>query len=75
MNLKMEVDKIFLKPGDVVQLRQHELVHSPKMIVLRKETSLFKDSQNLKGIRCRWFTNDFQLQEAVFCTKDLIKIE
>lgn len=71
----MEADKIFLKPGDVVQLRQYELVHSPKMIVLRKETSLFKDSQNLKGIRCRWFTNDFQLQEAVFCTKDLIKIE
>lgn len=75
MNLKMEDEKIYLKPGDCVRLKQHKLVHSPVMVVLRKETSLFKDSQNLKGIRCRWFTNDFQLQEAVFCTKDLIKIE
>lgn len=66
-------DKIFLKPGDVVMLKQK--IHSPKMIVLRKEVSLFKDSPSLKGIRCRWFTNDFQLQEAVFCTKDLIKVE
>lgn len=48
---------------------------SPVMLVLRKETALFKDSQNLKGIRCRWFTTSGLLQEAVFCTKDLIKIE
>lgn len=73
--MQLEDEKIYLKPGDCVKLRQHKLVHSPVMMVLRKETALFKDSQNLKGIRCRWFTNDFQLQEAVFCTKDLIKIE
>jgi hypothetical protein len=45
------------------------------MLVLRKETSLFKDSNNLKGIRCRWFTANNELQEAVFCTKDLILVE
>lgn len=50
-------------------------MHSPVMLVLRKETALFKDSQSLKGIRCRWFTADNQLQEAVFYTKDLIKVE
>lgn len=67
-------DKIYFKPGDCVTLKQHKLMHSPVMLVLRKETALFKDSQSLKGIRCRWFTTDNQLQEAVFCTKDLIKI-
>ena len=67
-------DKMYFKPGDCVRLRQHEHMYSPVMLVLRKETALFKDSQSLKGIRCRWFTSDNQLQEAVFCTKDLIKI-
>lgn len=71
----MEDEKVYLKPGDCVRLKQYKSVHSPIMLVLRKETALFKDNQNLKGIRCRWFTKDFQLQEAVFCTKDLIKIE
>lgn len=68
-------DKLYLKPGDCVRLRQHKLMHSPVMLVLRKETALFKDSNTLKGIRCRWFTDSGLLQEAVFCTKDLIKIE
>jgi hypothetical protein len=45
------------------------------MLVLRKETALFKNNPNLKGIRCRWFTTDFKLQEAVFCTKDLIIVK
>ena len=68
-------DKVYFKPGDCVKLKQHEKMLSPVMLVLRKETALFKDSQNLKGIRCRWFTTSGLLQEAVFCTKDLIKIE
>ena len=48
------------------------------MIVVKKETSLFKhDSKRednrpiLIGIRCRWFTTTGELQEAVFNTKDL----
>ena len=68
-------DKTYFKPGDCVKLKQHEKMFSPIMLVLRKETALFKDSQNLKGIRCRWFTTSGLLQEAVFCTKDLIKVE
>lgn len=45
------------------------------MIVVKKETSLFKHNKDKKsvlmGIRCRWFTNDGTLQEAVFNTKDI----
>lgn len=71
----MEDNKTYLKPGDCVVLRQRKLIPSPVMLVLRKETSLFKDSNNLKGIRCRWFTANNELQEAVFCTKDLMLVE
>jgi hypothetical protein len=48
------------------------------MIVVKKETSLFKhDSRKenkrpiLIGIRCRWFTTTGAMQEAVFNTKDI----
>jgi uncharacterized protein YodC (DUF2158 family) len=45
------------------------------MLVVRKETSMFKkEGDVLRGIRCRWFTKDGNIQEAVFNTKDLIKI-
>ena len=74
----MEETNIFYNPGDLVQLRQN-IPNKPKMIVVRKETSIFKHdikrSQDKKpvliGIRCRWFTTDGSLQEAVFSTKDL----
>lgn len=68
-------DKIFFKPGDCVTLRQCKVMYSPVMLVLRKETALFKDSQGFKGIKCRWFTDSGLLQEAVFNTKDIIKVE
>ena len=48
------------------------------MIVVRKESTIFRDeykNNNLKGIRCRWFTTANELQEAVWNTKDLIKID
>ena len=64
-------------PGDLVTLRQ-ELPNKPVMIVVRKESTIFRDdikNNNLKGIRCRWFTINNELQEAVWNTKDLIKIE
>ena len=57
----MEDIKTYLKPGDCVVLRQRKLIPSPVMLVLRKETSLF--------------TANNELQEAVFCTKDLILVE
>ena len=69
---------VFFNPGQLVTLRQ-ELPNKPIMIVVKKETSLFKhkeeDKKNiLRGIRCRWFTASGELQEAVFNTKDLILI-
>lgn len=75
----MSESKIFLNPGDVVTLRQ-DIPNKPIMLVVRKETSIFKHDkekiQNKKsilvGIRCRWFTSDGTLQEALFSTKDLI---
>lgn len=75
MNQEVNVEeKIYLRPGDCVRLRQHKLMHSPVMLVLRKETALFKDNQSLKGIKCRWFTDSGLMQEAVFNTKDLVLI-
>jgi hypothetical protein len=48
------------------------------MYVLRKKELTFKDAENkskiLQGIICRWFTADGLLQEAVFNTKDLLKV-
>lgn len=63
-------------PGDLVSLRQ-DLPNKPVMIVVRKESTIFRDenrNNSLKGIRCRWFTTNNELQEAVWNTKDLIKI-
>ena len=69
---------IYFNPGDRVQLKQ-DIPNKPTMIVVRKETSIFKHdpkriSDNkpiLIGIKCRWFTKDGTLQEAIFSTKDL----
>lgn len=73
----MEEEKIFFMPGDVVTLRQ-DIPNKPVMLVLKKETSMFKNKQGedsiLRGIKCRWFTVSGELQEAVFNTKDLVRI-
>lgn len=76
----MEITNIYFNPGDVVQLKQN-IPNKPTMLVVKKETLLFKHSRNeddkrsiLKGIRCRWFTSTGELQEAIFNTKDLIKL-
>ena len=70
-------DKIYFLPGDVVSLKQN-IPNKPIMIVVKKETSLLKNKISedniLKGIRCRWFTIDGTLQEAIFSTKDLLKL-
>lgn len=74
MNVNDFDDKIFYKPGDLVELKQ-DLPNKPKMIVVRIERSLIKkENPSLRGLRCRWFTADGHLQEAVFSTKDLIKL-
>ena len=71
-------ENIFYKPGDIVQIKQ-DIPNKPLMIVVKKETSLFKnnmeDKKNvLKGIRCRWFTTTGQLQETVWNTKELVLV-
>ena len=69
-------EKIYFVPGDVVKVRQLE--NAPKMYVLRKKELTFKDREDkdkiLQGIVCRWFTDSGLLQEAVYNTKDLIKL-
>lgn len=71
------MENIFYNPGDIVTLKQ-DIPNKPTMIVIKKETSLFKHDDKkdnkkpiLIGIRCRWFTQDGYLQEAIFNTKDI----
>lgn len=71
------MENIFFNPGDIVTLKQ-DIPNKPTMIVIKKETSLFKHDSVKKdkkpiliGIRCRWFTTDGYLQESIFNTKDL----
>lgn len=68
-------EKIFFMPGDLVTLKQ-SLPNKPVMLVIKKESYTFRNKEitTLRGIRCRWFTKDGYLQEAVFNTKDLIKL-
>lgn len=71
-------DKTYFCAGDVVQLKQ-DIPNKPIMLVVRKETSIFKHDQKrisdkkpiLIGIKCRWFTTDGTMQEAIFNTKDI----
>ena len=58
----MDEEKIYFMPGDLVTLKQ-ELPNAPTMIVVKKETSTFKNlgvetQSSLRGIKCRWFTKD-----------------
>lgn len=78
----MEETNIYFNPGDRVTLKQ-DIPNKPIMLVVRKETSIFKhDIKRLQdkkpiliGIRCRWFTTEGLLQEAIFSTKDLLLLE
>lgn len=77
-------EKIYFMPGDVVTLKQ-DIPHKPVMIVVKKETMTIRTHRTegvpnvsedyFKGIRCRWFSTEGVLQEAIYNTKDLIKIE
>ena len=73
----MEEDRVYFMPGDMVTLRQ-DIPNKPIMLVVKKETSMFKNKNQedniLRGIKCRWFTTSGQVQESVFNTKDLIKL-
>lgn len=69
----MEENKVYFKAGDIVTLNKN-IPNKPIMMVIRKESRIFKkqdDSNNLRGIRCIWFTVNGELQEGVFNTKDI----
>lgn len=72
-------NKIYFMPGDMVTLKQ-DLPNKPVMIVVKRETMTFRPSKEdskedyFIGIRCRWFTKDNTLQEAIFNTKDILKV-
>jgi uncharacterized protein YodC (DUF2158 family) len=68
-------DKVFFNPGDVVILK-HDISNRPRMVVMEKVTRnmISKDGEKdslFIGIKCRWFTSDMRLQEAIWSTKDL----
>lgn len=70
-------DKIYFMPGDVVTLKQ-EIPNKPIMVVVSKATSFLRSkdekASHFKGMKCRWFATDLTLQEAIFNTKDLLKV-
>ena len=66
-------EKYYFQPGDVVTLKQ-ELPNKPVMMVVGKKELMIRKDNFFKGIICRWFTKNGELQENVFNTKDLILI-
>ncbi len=70
-------EKVFFYPGDVVTIRQ-DIPNKPTMLVVKKQTMTIRDGENkqqvLRGIVCKWFTTTGELQEALFSSKDLIKL-
>lgn len=70
-------EKIYFMPGDIVTIKQN-IPNRPTMIVIKKEINIFKNKDEkepiLRGIKCRWFTKELEIQEAIFNTKDLIKL-
>lgn len=70
-------EKIYFQPGDICIMKQ-DIPNKPKMVVVRIERSIMKNMDGkdyLRGVRCRWYSSDQKLQEAVFSTKDLLLIK
>lgn len=82
------MEMIFFKAGELVELRV-DLPYKPVMVVKAVKKSKLRNTivsstdtkpsqepkSTLIGISCFWFTADYQYQEAVFNTKDLIKLK
>lgn len=70
----------FYAPGDLVKVR-HNIDFVPAMWVVEKISRNIrnKDTGEMEtmflGIKCRWFNSNGDLQEAIFNTKDLKKVE
>lgn len=71
------MEKQYFLPGDVVTLKQN-ISNVPTMYVIKKVTKIIKDNNIntdfFQGILCRWFMDNGMMQEAIFNTKDLIKL-
>ena len=73
-------DMRYYAPGDLVRVR-HNIDYVPDMWVVEKVSRNIKnkDTNEIEtmflGIKCRWFNAQGDLQEAVFNTKDLKKVE
>ena len=69
-------EKVLFSPGDVVKLNK-DLDFSPKMLVLGRSYTEGYDKETretqkrFEGIRCGWFTKDYQWVTASFNFKDL----
>ena len=68
-------EKTYFAPGQLVKLKQ-DIPNSPVMLVYKVERNIirnrdFNKNDLLRGIKCRWFTDNGFLQEAIFSTKDL----
>lgn len=71
------IEKVFFTPGQMVKLKQ-DLPNAPIMVVYKIERSIMRNTNGrdfLRGCKCRWFTSDGRLQEALFSTKDLQLID
>ena len=74
----IDEEKVFFQAGDVVTIKQN-IRNKPEMIIVQNKTLTIKPkdgdvSNFFKGFICRWFTSTGELQEALFNTKDLIKL-
>lgn len=82
MNMNMEIrdQYSYFCPGDIVKVR-HNIDYVPDMWVVEKVSRNIKNKETNEietmflGIKCRWFNAQGDLQEAVFNTKDLKKVE
>lgn len=79
MIMEKKEQLVFFCPGDIVQVR-HDLDIRPKLWVVEKVSRSLVNKEGEKesvfiGIKCRWFSTDGKLQEAVFSTKDLMHVE
>ena len=70
----------FYAPGDLVRVR-HNIDFVPVMWVVEKISRNIRNKDTgetetmFLGIKCRWFDSNGDLQEAIFNTKDLKKVE
>lgn len=70
---------IYFSPGDLVTVR-HNVDNKPVMWAVDKASRVIKHSTGdvetvFLGIKCRWFDKNGVLQENIFNTKDIMKVE